>query len=295
MTLGRQVAGSAERGREKEGGGEDSLYYFLMEFVDGLTLRQLLEAGKLAPQEALAIVPQICEALQYAHDKGVVHRDIKPENILMDRSGQVKIADFGLAKLVGQEAEDFTLTGTGQVMGTPHYMAPEQIEHPLEVDHRADIYSLGVVFYQMLTGELPIGRSRRPRRRSRSTCGWTRSCSARWKRNRSGVPTGQRNQDPWKRSLPRRPGAASAATPAGTGQRDGIRAAADFSKIAIAAALWAALFLFAAAVVSDAGYGYAAAALLILGLCPVVGTTVLGYILFIRWARRVAKPASHRQ
>jgi tRNA A-37 threonylcarbamoyl transferase component Bud32 len=139
-------------------GQKDGLYYFLMEFVDGLTLRQLLGAGKLAPQAALAIVPQICEALQYAHDKGVVHRDIKPENILMDRSGQVKIADFGLAKLMGREAKDFSLTGAGQVMGTPQYMAPEQIEHPLEVDHRADIYSLGVVFYQMLTGELPIGR-----------------------------------------------------------------------------------------------------------------------------------------
>ena len=134
------------------------LYYFLMEFVNGVTLRQLLDGGKLAPQEALAIVPQICEALQYAHDKGVVHRDIKPENILIDRGGQVKIADFGLAKLVGREAKDFTLTGAGQVLGTPQYMAPEQIEHPQEVDHRADIYSLGVVFYQMLTGELPIGR-----------------------------------------------------------------------------------------------------------------------------------------
>jgi len=139
-------------------GQKDNLYYFLMEFVDGLTLRQLLDAGKLAPQEALAIVPQICEALQFAHDKDVVHRDIKPENILMDRSGQVKIADFGLAKLVGQEAKDFTITDAGQVIGTPHYMAPEQIEHPLQVDHRADIYSLGVVFYQILTGELPIGR-----------------------------------------------------------------------------------------------------------------------------------------
>ena len=139
-------------------GQKESLYYFLMEFVDGLTLRQLLDAGKLATQEALAIVPQICEALQFAHDKGVVHRDIKPENILMDRSGQVKIADFGLAKLVGQEGKDFTITGAGQVMGTPYYMAPEQTEHPEAVDHRADIYSLGVVFYQMLTGELPIGR-----------------------------------------------------------------------------------------------------------------------------------------
>ncbi len=143
-------------------GGEGGFYYFLMEFIDGLTLRQLLDAGKLTSQEALAIVPQICEALQFAHDKGVVHRDIKPENILMDRDGQVKIADFGLAKLVGKEGKDLTKTGAGQVMGTPNYMAPEQIEHPQEVDHRADIYSLGVVFYQMLTGELPIGRFASP-------------------------------------------------------------------------------------------------------------------------------------
>jgi serine/threonine protein kinase len=144
---------------------QGEIYYFLMEFVDGLTLRQLLDAGKLAPQEALAIVPQICEALQYAHDKGVVHRDIKPENILLDRNARVKIADFGLAKLVGEQAQDPRITGTDQVMGTPHYMAPEQIEHPQEVDHRADIYSLGVVFYQMLTGELPIGRFAPPSRK----------------------------------------------------------------------------------------------------------------------------------
>ena len=150
-----------------------------MEFVDGVNLRRLLDTGKLAPEEALAIVPQICDALQYAHDHGVVHRDIKPENILLDKSGRVKIADFGLAKLMGREAVGCVkrtdecaagrsrcvsrtlrppLTAAGQVMGTPQYMAPEQIEHPQEVDHRADIYSLGVVFYQMLTGELPIGR-----------------------------------------------------------------------------------------------------------------------------------------
>ena len=74
-----------------------------MEYVDGLNLRRLLDAGKLAPEEALAIVPQICEALQYAHDHGVVHRDIKPENMLLDKEGRVKIADFGIAKLVGSE------------------------------------------------------------------------------------------------------------------------------------------------------------------------------------------------
>jgi hypothetical protein len=103
------------------------------------------------------MVPHICEALQYAHDQGVVHRDIKPENILVDRAGSIKIADFGLAKLVGGSAGR-RLTQTAQVMGTPHYMAPEQIEHPIDVDHRADIYSLGVVFYELLTGELPVGR-----------------------------------------------------------------------------------------------------------------------------------------
>src|SRR5262245_17354564 len=142
------------------------LYYFLMEFVDGLTLRQLLDAGQLTPTQAFAIVPQICEALQYAHDKGVVHRDIKPENILMDRGGNVKIADFGLAKLMGLQSHDLTISTTGQVLGTLHYMAPEQMERPMEVDHRADIYSLGVVFYQMLTGELPLGHFAPPSRKA---------------------------------------------------------------------------------------------------------------------------------
>ncbi len=147
-----------------EFGEADGLYYFVMEFVDGANLRQALDGGGLTPAEALAIVPQICEALQFAHDEGVVHRDIKPENILIDKRGRVKIADFGLAKLLGVDAEEsraekpFTLTGSHQVMGTPHYMAPEQVQGSSAVDHRADIYSLGVVFYEMLTGELPIGR-----------------------------------------------------------------------------------------------------------------------------------------
>ena len=143
-------------------GQTDGFYYFLMEFIDGVTLRHLLADRKLESREALAIVPQVCEALQYAHDQGVVHRDIKPENILMDKSGRVKIADFGLARLVGADSTSQRLTEPREVMGTPHYMAPEQLEKPQLVDHRADIYSLGVVFYEMLTGELPLGRFAAP-------------------------------------------------------------------------------------------------------------------------------------
>jgi predicted Ser/Thr protein kinase len=136
--------------------------YLAMEYVEGLNLRQLLKSQEIGSRQALAIVSQVCDALQYAHDQGVVHRDIKPENILVDRHGRVKITDFGLAKLLGPGAGAFTLTGTDQVMGTPHYMAPEQVERPREVDHRADIYSLGVVFYELLTGELPLGRFTAP-------------------------------------------------------------------------------------------------------------------------------------
>ena len=150
-----------------EFGEADGFYYFLMEYVDGVNLRQLLNAGKLAPKEALAIVPQICDALQYAHDRGIVHRDIKPENILLSRDGVVKIADFGVAKIVGgrHEGEDHRKTVGEGVVGTPAYMAPEQKDRSGEVDHRADIYSLGVVFYQMLTGELPGKQIEAPSRK----------------------------------------------------------------------------------------------------------------------------------
>jgi serine/threonine protein kinase len=148
-------------------GETGGLYYFIMEYVDGANLRQLLWAGQLQPQDSLKIIPQVCEALQYAHDEGVVHRDIKPENILVDKRGRVKIADFGLAKLLGAAPAVYTLTGSRQLMGTPHYMAPEQMEKPLEVDHRADIFSLGVVFYEMLTSELPLGRFAPPSQKVR--------------------------------------------------------------------------------------------------------------------------------
>jgi serine/threonine protein kinase len=139
--------------------GETSgLYYFLMEYVEGASLRQRLQAGKFSVPDVLRIVPQICEALQFAHDEGIVHRDIKPENILLDRRGRVKIADFGIAKILSNKTKDYTLTGPWQVMGTLNYMAPEQMDSPLKVDHRADIYSLGVVFYELLTNQIPRGR-----------------------------------------------------------------------------------------------------------------------------------------
>jgi eukaryotic-like serine/threonine-protein kinase len=142
--------------------GETSgLFYLVMEFVDGLNLRDIIVGQKMKAAEALAIVPAICDALQYAHSQGIVHRDIKPENILLDKQGRVKIADFGIAKIIGAERKE-ALTGEAQAIGTPHYMAPEQVEKPAEVDHRADIYSLGVVFYEMLTGELPLGRFAAP-------------------------------------------------------------------------------------------------------------------------------------
>src|SRR6185503_14751412 len=129
-------------------GQTGGFYYLLMEYVDGVNLRQAMRAGRFSPGEAL----------QYAHEQGVLHRDIKPENILLDAKGRVKIADFGIAKLVGEDQPNVTLTNTGAALGTPHYMAPEQLKSPGDVDQRADIYSLGVVFYEMLTGELPIGR-----------------------------------------------------------------------------------------------------------------------------------------
>jgi len=152
------------------------LYYLLMEYVDGVNLRQAMKAGRFTPEQALAIVPPVCLALQYAHERGIVHRDIKPENLLLDRDGIIKIADFGIARMMGVDPATPGPTGavapevtrsaqtTGTILtaaGTPQYMAPEQRE-PGRADHRADIYSLGVVLYELLTGELPGARLEPP-------------------------------------------------------------------------------------------------------------------------------------
>ena len=149
-----------------EHGTAGAFFYLLMEYVDGVNLRQAMRAGRFTPAQALAVVPGICDALQAAHAQGVWHRDIKPENILLDARGGVKIADFGIARIVGDPGRDFTLTATGAALGSAAYMAPEQHESPHDVDHRADIYSLGVVIYEMLTGELPLGRFPAPSQRA---------------------------------------------------------------------------------------------------------------------------------
>ncbi len=146
-------------------GQQGPFFYVLMEYVDGVNLRQAMQSSRFTPAQALAIVPKICEALQYAHEEGVLHRDVKPENILLDARGRVKLADFGIAKLMAGTAVEGETRVPGALpdisftaaAGTPAYMAPEQQDATQEVDQRADIYSLGVVFFELLTGELPKG------------------------------------------------------------------------------------------------------------------------------------------
>jgi hypothetical protein len=168
-------------------GQSGGFFHLLMEFVDGVNLRQALQAGRFTPEQALAIVPPLCDALQFAHDRGIVHRDIKPENILLDKHGIVKVADFGIARMLAEDNDptrpgevpragdhedvaprqsSTNAEGTGKTAGTPGYMAPEQADRPHVTDHRADIYSLGVVLYEMLTGERPTDRLAPPSSRS---------------------------------------------------------------------------------------------------------------------------------
>ncbi len=140
------------------GEGPDGLVYFVMAYVDGESLAaKLKRRGRLPPDEARRIMIETADALGAAHALGIIHRDVKPDNILLEGSrGRVVVTDFGIAKALSSTTGGATLTGTGVAIGTPHYMSPEQAAGDREIDGRSDIYSLGVVAYQMLTGELPF-------------------------------------------------------------------------------------------------------------------------------------------
>jgi len=130
----------------------EGVYYLAMEYVDGKSLRAYLNRGRLSERDALLVVRHVVPALAVAHGEGIVHRDIKPDNIMLTAKGEVKLVDLGIAKRVG---EDQSLTHTGQAVGTPQYISPEQILGARDIDARADIYSLGATFYHLVTGRPP--------------------------------------------------------------------------------------------------------------------------------------------
>jgi eukaryotic-like serine/threonine-protein kinase len=140
-------------------GKTDSTYYLVMEFVEGPSLRELMRSPLLTPKESLRMMMEICRGVDYAHNRGVIHRDLKPENILFDQQagGLAKVTDFGLASFLDDTHSRFNLTSTHVSMGTLSYMAPEQRVDAKNADARADIFSLGVILYELLTGEVPLG------------------------------------------------------------------------------------------------------------------------------------------
>jgi len=133
---------------------EKGEFFLVMEFVDGQDLSHLIQSrGRLPESEALPILRDVLSGLGYAHSQGLVHRDLKPSNVLVDKKGRARIMDFGISIMAGAEK---SLTAAGTTIGSPWYMSPEQILHPHRVDQRADVYALGIVLYEMLTGSVPF-------------------------------------------------------------------------------------------------------------------------------------------
>jgi eukaryotic-like serine/threonine-protein kinase len=136
-------------------GEAEGVYFISMEFVRGYTLAELLEEApshQMVPRVGLGIARQICRGLEAAHEQGIIHRDIKPQNVLIDHKGEVKLMDFGIARMA--EAHE-GMTQAGLIVGTPHYMSPEQVQGK-QLDPRSDVYSMGVMLYEMLAGQKPF-------------------------------------------------------------------------------------------------------------------------------------------
>ncbi|MBA3855081.1 MAG: serine/threonine-protein kinase, partial [Gemmatimonas sp.] len=136
-------------------GERDGLYFITMEYVEGTSLKQLIRSrGKLPLAVALSVGKQLARALEVAHEQGIIHRDIKPQNMVVEPDGVLKVMDFGIARLVSRPQES-GVTQAGAIIGTPEYMAPEQVTGE-PVDHRADIYAMGAVLYECVTGRTPL-------------------------------------------------------------------------------------------------------------------------------------------
>jgi serine/threonine protein kinase len=133
-------------------------HFLVMEYVDGCDLRRLLRAQRLEPERAVDIFLKVCAGVRHAHERGLVHRDIKPANILIGLDGTVKVADFGLAKTLVEESFAYGFTQTRDTFGTPYYVAPEVTQKAQAADERTDVYALGVLLYELLTGTVPMGR-----------------------------------------------------------------------------------------------------------------------------------------
>jgi len=138
-------------------GEADSKLFLIMEHVPGDTLELLIQQRGFALRDVVVMLSQVCDALEYAHEQGMIHRDLRLGNTMLDDKGHIKVGDFGMARLIGEELFRRNLIEENQAMGTMDYVAPEQFVEGVEVDHRADIYSLGVMLYKLTTRTLPEG------------------------------------------------------------------------------------------------------------------------------------------